>query len=534
MQANIALVVRLAIIVSLGGFLFGYDAAVISGAIGFVAVEFSLTDWQTGFVVAAPTLGGMIALSAGPVSDYLGRKRVLLIIAFLYVLSAITSAFAPNYHVLVIARFIGGLAFASLALAPIYISEIAPSKYRGRMVSINQFNIVIGFSAAYFTNDFFQKISNSNADWIEALAINEHAWRWMLGAETLPAFAYFCLLFLVPESPRWLVIKGRIEEARDVIARLVPVEQVSTQLEEIRNTASESLEPVWERFKQCLHPGMRFALTIGIIIGIAQQITGINAIYFYAPTIFEQSGVGTDAAFTQAIWIGLTNIVFTILAMVLIDKLGRKPLMVAGLTGVFVSMTLCAYGFHKATYEITEASVPSLSQLVDETQLQPLIGQKFSNDVQFKNALKNALEQQQYLANEAALIQAGIHINPVIVLLGILGFVASFAASLGPVMWVLLSEIFPNRLRGVAMSIVGFFNAAVSYGVQVIFPWELSTIGAVWTFLIYGLFAIISLGLVMWLLPETKGKSLEQLEEELTEERRTRPGGNGTGEYEMN
>ncbi len=525
MNNNIAL--RWATFVSLGGFVFGFDASVISGVVGFVIAEFSLSDWQTGVVVSAPTLGAVLASAvAGAASDQVGRKRVLVVIAFLYVFSAAASALAPSFEVLVAARFIGGLAFASLILAPIYIAEIAPPALRGRMVSINQMNIVLGFSAAYFANYALLRLSRGSAEWVSALGLETGAWRWMLGIETVPALAFFLLLMIIPESPRWLILHQQVAQGKKVLRRLYPAHtegQIDGLVSEIRQTASTATDPLGQRVRQLLSPSLRFALTIGLIVGIAQQITGVNAIYFYAPVIFEQSGVGTDAAFVQAIWLGIINVVFTIVAMLLIDRVGRKPLLVVGLAGVFVSMSICAWGFHQASYELSPEDLAGIEQAVDTSQLSPMVGQIFEDDVSFKQALIGHLGAHDARANEGMLIKAAIQINPTLVLFGILGFVASFAISLGPVMWVLFSEIFPNRIRGIAISAVGVVNSAVSFLVQLVFPWELSNIGTVWTFLGYGIFALISLLLVLWLLPETRGKTLEELEVELARGARAMP-----------
>jgi MFS family permease len=256
-------------------------------------------------------------------------------------------------------------------------------------------------------------------------------------------------------------------------------------------------------------------LLIGLVVGIAQQVTGVNAIYFYAATIFEQSGVGTNAAFMQAIWIGLINIIFTLIAMTFIDKLGRKPLLVMGLAGVIISMSICAYGFKQATYELTPATVAKLSVNVEQQDLQAIIGVTYDNDLDYKEALIENLGQESYNANQAQLIQAAAKMNAVLIMVGILGFVASFAVSLGPVMWVLFSEIFPNQIRGVAISFVGAINSLASFGVQLVFPWELANLGAAMTFLVYGGFAVIGLVFVVFVMPETKGKSLEELEKQL-------------------
>ena len=235
-------------------------------------------------------------------------------------------------------------------------------------------------------------------------------------------------------------------------------------------------------------------------------------VYFYAPSIFEQSGVGKDAAFSQAIWVGIINVIFTVIAMVLIDRVGRKPLLCFGLAGVLVSMSLAAHGFKQATYQLSPATVVELPASVDRAKLQPMVGVIYPDDLSFKNELDRVLGHTAMKANEGALIKAAIKANPILILVGILGFVASFAISLGPVMWVLLSEIYPSRIRGLAISVVTFANSGVSFGVQMFFPWQLSHLGNAWTFFIYGLFAAVSLVFVVWLLPETKGRTLEQLE----------------------
>jgi len=504
-------------VVSLGGFLFGFDASVISGVVSFIVPQFGLNEWQLGLVVGAPTLAGMIAALAGsPLADVIGRRKVLLILALLYTVSAVASAFAPNYQVLVLARFIGGLAFASLGIAPMYIGEIAPREKRGMLVSVSQLNIVIGFSVAYFANYFVLQASQSGAAWVQAIGLDQNAWRWMLGIEAIPAALWFLLLFLVPESPRWLVMKHRLSDARSVLERLKPPQRVGPDLEEIQASLVDAKEKLFERLKDVFLPAMRLPLIIGVIVAIAQQATGINAIYFYAPTIFEQSGVGTNAAFAQATLIGIINIIFTIVAMLLIDRLGRKPLLMIGLTGVIFSTLLTGYGFKQASFELTDSAVAGLSAEIDRDALQSLIGVPFDTDLAFKHALTETLGDQVMREHSAILTQAAIDINPMLVLIGVLGFVASFAISLGPIYWCLLSEIFPTRIRGPALAVVGMFNATTSFLVQFIFPWELSHLGNSTVFFIYAGFGLAALLLTSWLLPETKGKSLEELEQILT------------------
>lgn len=499
--------------VSLGGFVFGFDASVISGVVGYIRQEFGLSDWQVGFVVSAPTLGAVIsALCAGAISDKIGRKRTLVIIAFLYTLSAVASALADSFETLSLARFIGGLAFGSLMIAPIYIAEIAPSNLRGRLVSINQLNIVVGLSAAYFGNSLIQGLSQTDGTWANQIGITDSPWRWMLGIETLPALAWFLFLIPLPETPRWLLLQGHEQKARNVLKRLHLASQVEGEIQEIKTSLPKKEAPLFKRVTLLFSPKIRFAIALGVIVGIAQQITGVNAIYFYAPTIFEQSGVGTDAAFSQAVWVGVINVIFTLVSMACIDHLGRRPLFLIGLAGVFISMLLTAYGFSEATYELTQQSISTLPQL----DLSPLVGQSFDSDLAFKAALQKTIGPELLAAHESSLIQSAISINAPLVLVGILGFVASFAISLGPVMWVLLSELFPNRVRGVAISFVGLINSAVSYLVQLIFPKELNTLGTATTFLIYGTFALLFFILVAKFLPETKNKSLEELETELS------------------
>ena len=514
MSNSVSTSIFYAVVVALGGFIFGFDASVISGVVGFVTTEFELNEWQQGFVVSAPTLGAVIgSLFAGPLSDLYGRKKILIAIAALYVISAILSAFAISYTMLVGARMIGGLAFASLVLAPMYIAEISPAKYRGKMISINQLNIVVGFSVAYFANYYLLKMSGGASELAINLGITENVWRWMLGLEIIPASLYLLLLFIIPESPRWLISNGQQQKAIPVLKKLFPDQDSQQLVTEIEQQHGDGLPPLLTRLKELFSKNMRLILVVGLVVGICQQITGVNAVYFYAPSIFEQSGVGQDAAFSQAIWVGIINVVFTIIAMLLIDKLGRKPLMLIGLAGVVISMSIAAYGFHQASYQLTNQSVAKLTNEQVKENVTPIIGVTYASDLAYKNALNEHLGAEVARQYQAELIQAAANINSLLIMIGILGFVASFAVSLGPVMWVLLAEIFPNHLRGVGIAFTGLVNSAVSFTVQLLFPWQLATIGTALTFLIYGVFAVIGFVLVYKLLPETKGKSLEELEQ---------------------
>lgn len=510
-----------ALTVAFGGFLMGFDASVISGVVGFIEPEFGLTKLQVGWAVSCLTLTATLGmLISGPLSDRLGRKKVLLLSAVVYAVSAILSAVATTFSFLVVARMIGGFGVgASLILAPMYIAEIAPARLRGRMVSFNQFNIVIGISAAFFSNLMILKLGKSPADWAQSLQFAAHNWRWMLGIETLPAVLYFFSLLAVPESPRWLLMRGRTTEALAVMKRAMGAAEAETQLTRITASITAEADQQKAPLVELFHPTLRRVLVIGLVVGIVQQITGINAVFFYAPMIFQQSGLGTDASFTQAVVVGLINVVFTVVAIGLVDKLGRKPLLVGGLTGIVISMLLLGGGFKSATYQLPAGELKDLPAHVTAAQLTPLQDKVFPSDVAFKRALQETLGPAVAAAAEGDLIARAIHVNATLILVGILGFVASFAVSIGPVMWVLFSELFPNRVRGLAISFVGLVNSAVSFTVQLVFPWELANLGNALTFFLYGGFAAAGLIFVLLVLPETKGRTLEELEAALVRAR---------------
>lgn len=498
----------------MGGFLMGFDASVISGVVKFIEPEFVLSKLQLGWAVSSLTLTSTLGMAvAGPLSTSYGRRRVLKITASLYAVSALGSALAPDFTTLVIARMIGGLGVgASLIIAPMYIAEISPPAIRGRMVSFNQLNIVLGISVAFFTNYLILKLGQSEQDWTHALMLDTHQWRWMLGLELLPAVLYFGLLFIVPESPRWLIMKNREEESFYVLNRVSSEQQAKKDMHAIKESILEKQDKTKVPFSELFKPALRLVLTIAIIVAVLQQITGINSVFFYAPMIFEQSGIGTNASFSQAILVGVTNLVFTVLAILFIDRFGRKMLLGIGLTGIAISMFVLSYGFHSATYTLNPKSIDELAVHIDRSELSGLMGKTFYSDVEFKNAIVESFGEEGSKQVESDLITAAIDINALLILLGIIGFVASFAISIGPVMWVLFSELFPNYIRGLAISFVGFINSGISFLVQLVFPWELSVLGSSLTFFIYGLFAAIGLVFVIRLLPETKNKSLEELE----------------------
>ena len=509
--------IKISLIVALGGFLMGFDASVISGVIKFIEPEFSLSKLQLGWAVSSLTLTSTLAMMvAGPLSTKFGRKVMLKWAAIFYAISAISSGLAPTYTFLVIARMLGGFGVgASLIIAPMYIAEISPPKLRGRMVSFNQLNIVIGISVAFFTNFIILRLSQSDAFWAQSLRFSEYQWRWMLGLECLPAIFYFVFLFIVPESPRWLIMKQRDTLALEILTRVSSADQAGKDIVSIKSSISsdvnKSKTPISELFK----PALRLVLLIGVVVAVLQQITGINSVFFYAPMIFEQSGIGTDASFSQAILVGITNLVFTILAIMFIDKFGRKILLIVGLSGIAISMFVLAWSFQSATYTLSQDSISELPAYINRDKVQLLADKTFKDDVSFKKEIEQVFGAEEATIVESDLMPVATSMNALLILFGILGFVASFAISIGPVMWVLFSEIFPNYIRGIAISFVGFINSGVSFLVQLVFPWELEALGSSTTFLIYGLFAVVGLVLITLLLPETKNKSLEELEIQL-------------------
>jgi MFS family permease len=500
-------IILVALTVAIGGFLLGFDATVISGTVPFIKKYFNLTgtsgDLKLGWAVSClgwGALGGNAV--AGFFSDRFGRKKVLIFTALLFAASALLSAFATNFTTFVLSRIIAGVAVGgAILVAPVYIAEISPSKQRGSLVSFNQLMIVIGISASFFSNYFLLDSGDNN-------------WRWMLGVEAIPAVLYFFLLFVVPESPRWLFGKGQTERAKEILTKACGAEQAEEELKNIRQSFAEKSSGV--SLGGLFGRRMRFIMFIALAIAFFQQITGINAIFYYLPTIFVQAGGGVNAAFKQAVLVGLVNLGMTLVAIRFIDRLGRKPLLIIGSAGMAISLLTCAWAFHDSNYQITEKSYALLEtakvpgDLI--TELKASDKKVFTTDKEFTAALSAQFGEERIKPHQEALVTAGLNIRASLVLYAIIGFVASFAISLGPVMWVLLSEIFPNQYRGAAISLVGFWNSVISATVTMIFPWELSMFGTAGTFLGYGLMATAALVFVLIWIPETKGKTLEELE----------------------
>lgn len=431
-------------VAAFGGLLFGYDTAVIAGAIGYLEVQFELSPMLTGWAASSAIWGCVFgAFFAGALSDKYGRKKVLLLSGLLFTLSALGSAVPDNLTQFVMARFIGGLGVGSASmLSPLYISEIAPAKIRGMLVTLYQLAIVFGINIIYIVNYL---IANTHDQvWNVQLG-----WRYMLGSEGIPAILFFILLFFVPESPRWLVKENRSEEALKILNQINRPEETHRILEEIKETVNEEKGSFLDLFK----PGIRKAMVVGSVLAFFSQVTGINAIIYYAPEIFKQVGFGSESALFQTMIIGFVNMLFTLVAIRLIDYWGRRTLLIWGLFGIVSCLLGMGMFFY---FEITSG---------------PLL------------------------------------------LLFILGFIASFASSLGPIPWVLISEIFPTKTRGTAMS---FSIVILWLGVVLItqfFPVLLSLFGGAFTFWIFMINALILLIFTLILIPETKQKTLEEIQE---------------------
>ncbi len=540
----------IAAVVALGGFLMGFDSAVISGVTGPVRRVFKLSPGELGTVVACLTLSATLAMAlVGPIADRYGRKRVLAITALMFSVSAVWSALATTYASLIAARLLGGFGVGgALIVAPMYIAEVAPAAKRGRLVSFNQLNIVLGFSAAFFSNYFIEK----GMPQAEGGPVND-AWRWMLAVEAVPAIIYFLSLWIVPNSPRWLAMKGRRDEARSVLKWANGEEDADVALAEIEANLRSDGQEKKAGFKDLLHPRMRFVMIVGLGLGFFQQITGINAIFYYSTTIFEMAGSGREASLEQAIYVGLVNVAFTVLAMWLIDRAGRKPLLFAGTALMAAALLSTGYAFQQATFvpegeryekviaglikDLPEASEPEQAEPTEPTEpreqaeepvhpLQVALTELGSDVYEDQFAFLDAVTASVAATGDAPTIEAvadkaqdlakgALRINGQMVLLAIMAYIAGFAISLGPVMWAMFSEIFPARTRGVAISAAGFFNSGISFLVQKLFPVGLAAAGPDKVFYFFGTFAVLALLFSIFVVPETKGKSLEELEAEL-------------------
>lgn len=507
---NRTYIITTSIIVALGGFLFGFDTAVINGVNGPLMQYFSLNELQLGWSTSSLTLAATLSMIlAGVLSDKIGRKRILVAAAILFTVSAIFSALATEFWFFVIARMIGGFGVgAALLVAPMYIAEIAPPKMRGSLIAFNQLNIVVGMVIAYLVGWLLGDMGENN-------------WRWMLGVEAVPAIIYFFAMFAVSESPRWLIMKGQHEKGRVILKKATGEKEGEKEYADIIHSFEEDKNKKKASLLDILKKRYRLVLIIAAVIAFFQQATGINAILYYAAIIFEQTGIGTNAALASSIFVGLTNMVFTIVAMLLIERLGRKILLIIGLSGMSLCMFIAAFAFYTATYNVSAEAYEKMSDagISQEVihQIQSYDGEIFHSYGHFRSTVQQTVGTMVDTKGQADVISSSIQVNGMLVLIGILGFVAFFAMSIGPIIWVLIAELFPTRVRGIGVSFVGFLNSMAAFLVAFLFPYILVNTGSANTYFIFGGLALIAVTFVLLKVPETKGKSLEEIEKMLVD-----------------
>jgi sugar porter (SP) family MFS transporter len=435
-------VLRLAIIAALGGFLFGYDTGIISGSLPFITKEFGASTFQQQAFVGALLIGAVVgAIISGFSADSLSRRRTKIIAGVVYVVGALGSALAQTSTELIAARFVLGIAVGTASfVAPMYISELAPKKIRGGVTSFNQLMVVSGILGAYIVSWALKDVTNN--------------WRWMLGLGALPGIALAVGMFFQPFSPRWLIDQGREDEARKVLRRARDNdEDVDEEVAEIKEAAGEEggIRQVWK-------PEVRPMVAVGLALAVAQQFIGVNTVIYYAPTILKFTGVGTGDAITQALSVGITNLVFTIIAVLILDKVGRRPLLMFGTAGCIVSLAMLGVFFASG-----------------------------------------------YLQDNASWVA----------LVCLIVYIASFAIGLGPVFWLMIAEIFPLRVRSSAMSLSTVGNWSSNFIVSSFFLSLTSAITRQGTFWLYAGFGVIALVYFIARVPETKDRSLEQIESDL-------------------
>jgi len=430
-------VISITLVAAIGGLIFGFDTAIVAGATRYMKEQFSLSSLQEGWAVSVVLIGCMFGAGlAGPVSDRIGRRRFMLISAVLFLISAVGCAVPRTITEFFIFRFVGGLGIGSAAvLSPLYIAEVSPARMRGALVSVNQLAIVTGILLAYFVNWAFAGAGPSN-------------WRWMYAMGAVPSVLFFLLLLRVPESPRWLVKSGREKEAIAGLTRVNSAEVATREVKEIKDALA--LEA--GSFREVFRPAFRRPLMIAIVLAIFQQITGINAILYYAPRIFEDAGFARMSAIGQSTIVGLVNLLFTVVAIVLADKLGRRPLLLIASGGMGVSLVLLGSAFR--------------SSLLPATAL----------------------------------------------LFIILLYIAFFAAAMGPLVWVVMAEIFPIRMRGAAMGLATLILWLADFIVTLTFPVISDSVHPSAAFWLYAIMCVADFIFIGFFLPETKGKSLEEIE----------------------
>ena len=443
-----ATLIRATIIAALGGLLFGFDTAVISGTTQWLARVYQLSPFWLGFTVAGALIGTIIgSIIIGKPADIYGRRTMLIVLAVFYFISAIGSALAWDWLSFLFFRFIGGLAVGGASVvSPMYIAEISPAKYRGRLVAVTQFNIVLGILLAFFSNYLIARLN---------LGVVE--WRWMFGVEAFPAAAFFFLLFLNPLSPRWLVAKQRLEEARQVLDTCgTDTGNIDEEIKEIQLSLDIEHHSLQEPFfcKKYLKP-----ILLAVLIAMFNQLSGINALMYYAPHIFKMAGAATESALLQTVAVGGTNLIFTMVALVIIDFFGRRKLMLVGSIGYILSLSSTSWAFYSYGTQFTD-------------------------------------------------------LGSTIVLISLLVFIASHAFGQGAVIWVFISEIFPNRVRARGQALGSFTHWFMAAVISWTFPMIAEFSGG-HTFAFYAICMVGQLLWVIWVMPETKGISLEQIQKKL-------------------
>ncbi|WP_025689045.1 sugar porter family MFS transporter [Paenibacillus zanthoxyli] len=445
-ETSIKFVVLVSMVAALGGFLFGFDTAVMSGANGLLRARFELGNFMLGWTVSCLIIGCMAgAAISGSIGERFGRKKVLIAAAVLYTAGIFGSAVSPTLGIFITARMIEGLAIGiTSTLCPLYNAEIAPARFRGRLVAMNQMATVSGIFLGSFLALGVSSMGNDAWD-------VSTGWRIMFGTGIVPGLLFLTLLFLVPESPRWLIKKGRAAEALPILLKIHGEELAKKEVLDIKQSFAQDEEAKAASGRR-LTPALRTVLVVGIIVAMLQQVTGINAVMYYAPEIFRQTGAGASGSLTQTIMVGLVNLIFTALSLWLVDKLGRKVLMLAGSFFMTVSLGIIGFAFHTGRTD-----------------------------------------------------------GP-IVLICILVYVAAFAISLGAVVWVILSEIFPSRIRGFATAVATMALWGADFAVSQSFPPLLSSAGPAITFWIFAATSLFTFLFTWGVIPETKGKSLEEIE----------------------
>ena len=455
---NFGYLIFLSVVAALGGFLFGYDTAVISGTIAQVTQLFQLDALQQGWYVGCALVGSIVGvLFAGILSDKLGRKLTMVISAVLFSTSALGCALSADFAQLVVYRIIGGVGIGVVSIvSPLYISELAVAQYRGRLVSLYQLAVTVGFLGAYLVNyqllAWAESGTQLSVDWLNKIFITE-VWRGMLGMETLPAILFFIIIFFIPESPRWLIVRGKELKAVNILEKIYnSITEAKSQLNETKSVLTSETKSEWSLL---MKPGIFKAVIIGVCIAILGQFMGVNAVLYYGPSIFENAGLsGGDSLFYQVL-VGLVNTLTTVLALVIIDKVGRKKLVYYGVSGMVVSLILIGLYF---------------------------------------------------------LFGDSLGVSSLFLLIFFLFYVFCCAVSICAVVFVLLSEMYPTKVRGLAMSIAGFALWVGTYLIGQLTPWMLQNLTPAGTFFLFALMCVPYMLIVWKLVPETTGKSLEEIE----------------------